>query len=324
MKIALLINQKNMEKYSNKGDLRSSWELIHLGNGDVADSDIIATGAEVVVADAVNPVSAAVINAMPQLKLIHSQGVAYNLIDCQVAKEKGVFVCNNAAVNAGAVAEHAIMLMLVLLRRFTESQIQVRAGKQIDFKNSCFENGLPELYGKRIGIIGLGAIGKELVKRLTPFGCRFCYNDAVPIADSLGAEYVSKEEIFKSCDIISLHAPVLPSTINMINDESLAMFKPGAILINTARGELIDQEALCRALESGSLGGFGADTLSPEPVRLDNPLLKLSPEAEKKVALTPHVAGITAESFMRMYSNIWRNIASVEDGKRPINIVNGL
>jgi phosphoglycerate dehydrogenase-like enzyme len=172
--------------------------------------------------------------------------------------------------------------------------------------------------------VGLGAIGKELVTRLTPFGCSFSYNAAVPVADSLGADYVTKEELFKTCDIISLHAPVLPSTINMINEDTLSTFKAGAILINTARGELIDQEALCRALISGKLGGFGADTLSPEPVKLDNPLLNLPAEAAKRVALTPHVAGITAESFMRMYTNIWANIASVEDGKKPINIVNGL
>ena len=215
------------------------------------------------------------------------------------------------------------MLMLVLLRRFTESQIQVRAGKQIDFKNSCFENGLPELYGKRIGIIGLGAIGKELVKRLTPSAAVSAIT-TLYLLPTVWAPNMYPRKKFLNPAILSACMRRCSSTINMINDESLAMFKPGAILINTARGELIDQEALCRALESGSLGGFGADTLSPEPVRLDNPLLKLSPEAEKKVALTPHVAGITAESLMRMYSNIWRNIASVEDGKRPINIVNGL
>ncbi len=115
-----------------------------------------------------------------------------------------------------------------------------------------------------------------------------------------------------------------PETINMINDEALSRFRPGALLINTARGELVDQEAVCRALISGRLGGFGADTLSPEPVTLDNPLLKLPPETAKRVALTPHVAGITSGSFERMYRNIWKNIRLVSEGGRPENIVNGL
>jgi phosphoglycerate dehydrogenase-like enzyme len=324
VKIALLINRKNMEQCSLPGDIPGGWELIHLGNGAVDEADIVATGADVIVADAIRPVSSNVIRSMPKLKLIHSQGVAYNLIDCKAAAERGVYVCNNAGVNAGAVAEHAVMLMLVLLRRFTDSQAYVLAGRQIDFKNSCFENGLPELGGRCAGIIGMGAIGRELTKRLKAFGCDVSYNDCAPVGDSMGAVFVSQEDIFRNCDIISLHVPVLPSTVGMINDSVLDKLKPGAILINTARGELIDQEALCRALTSGKLGGFGADTLSPEPVTTDNPLLSLPPAALKKVALTPHIAGITSESFIRMYKNIWKNIALVADGKRPCNVVNGI
>ncbi len=324
MRIALLINRKNMEKYSSPEDMGKGWELVHLGNGEVPEEELIATDADAIIADAVRPVSAKVIESMPRLRLVQSQGVAYNLIDCKAAAERGVYVCNNAGINAGAVAEHAIMLMLVLLRRFSESQSYVYAGRQIDYKNLCFEDGLPELEGRRVGIIGLGAIGRELAKRLSAFGCRIVYNNRSPAADSLGAEFAEKEELFRTCGIISLHAPVTPETLRMIDDGALEKFRPGAILINTARGELIDQEAVCRALVSGRLGGFGADTLSPEPVAADNPLLKLPPEAARRVALTPHVAGITSEAFIRMYRNIWRNIALVAEGGRPLNVVNGL
>ncbi len=322
MNITLQINQANMDAYSDPSMIRPDWKLVNLGNAAVSDEAVAETEPEVLIVDAVTPVTAELIEKLPKLKMIHSQGVAYNRIDTEAAKKRGIYVCNNAGVNAVSVAEHAVMLMLASLRRLCESQESVYAGHQIDFKNRMFSDALPELYGKKVGIVGYGAIGKELAKRLSAFGCELFYYDVVKTADPIA--YLPLNELLSSCDIITLHVPVLPSTTGMINEETLKLLKKNAVLLNTARGELVDQEALKKALEEDRIGLFAADTLSPEPVLPDNPLLNLSEKAAKKVLLTPHIAGFTAGSFERTYRNIWKNTAAVQDGLHPDFVVNGL
>ncbi len=324
MNIVLRINKANMNAYSDPAAIRAGWALTHLGNGDVPNEAVIAARPEVLIVDAVTPVTAELIGKLPELKLIHSQGVAFDKIDCAAARERGVYVCNNAGVNAAAVAEHAVMLILAALRRLLPSQEAVFAGEQMAFKSSCFSDALPELLGKRVGILGYGAIGRELKKRLAAFGCALFYNDVVRAKDETGIVYLEREELLRTCDIVSLHVPVLPSTRGMMNEEALALLKPGAILVNTARGALVEDLAVRAALESGALGAYAADTLDPEPVTADNPLLSLSPAACARVVFTPHVAGLTVGSFRRTYQNIWRNVAAVEDGERPGFVVNGV
>jgi lactate dehydrogenase-like 2-hydroxyacid dehydrogenase len=322
MKIALLINRENFETYSPPAP--EGWELVHLGNGEPDTDRLAAAGADVLVVDAIMKIGPEIIKAVPNLKLVHSQGVAYNGIDLAAAARAGVYVCNNAGVNAQAVAEQAVLLMLALLRKFRPFEDMVYAGRQMEAKTACFKNGLPELGSMRVGIVGLGAIGRATAERLGAFGCRVSYCSRTKKPDS-GIEYLPLEELYASSDIVSLHAPVTPETENMINDKSLKQFKPGAILINTARGELVDHEAAARAIVSGRLGGFGADTLSPEPVAADNPFLAALPaEYRDRVALSPHVAGITAGCFIRAYGNIFRNIAAIERGERPDCVVNGI
>lgn len=321
MNLTLYISESNMAAYSNPADLRPDWKLTHCVWND---DEIVASNPDALIVDAITPVTAELIAKLPNLKLIHSQGVAFDRIDCQAAKERGIYVCNNAGVNAVAVAEHGVMLILATLRKLVESQEAVFAGKQEAYKLSCFGNSPDELYGKKVGIIGFGAIGRELAKRLAAFGCELYYNDVFRAKDESLAAYMERDEILKQCDIISLHVPVLPSTEKMINDETLAMMKPDAILLNTARGALIDDEAVKRALTEGRLGAYVTDTLYPEPVTLDNPLLNLEPQARARVVYTPHTAGLTSGSFKRTYRNIWTNVALVEDGQRPNFVVNGL
>lgn len=321
MNLTLCISEANMAAYSNPADLRPDWKLTHCAWND---EEVIASNPDVLVVDAVAPVSAELIAKLPNLKLIHSQGVAFDRIDCAAAKEHGVYVCNNAGVNAVAVAEHGVMLILAALRNLVASQEAVFAGNQMAFKSSCFSNAPAELYGKKVGIIGFGAIGRELAKRLAAFGCKLYYNDVFRAKDESLVTYMERDEILRQCDIISLHVPVLPSTEGMINDETLAMMKPDAILVNTARGALVDAEAVKRALTEGRLAAYATDTLHPEPVTEDNTLLHLEPQARERVVFTPHTAGLTRGSFERTYRNIWSNVALVEDGKRPNFVVNGL
>ena len=322
MKIALLINRENFEKYAR--NTPPGWDLIHMGNGEPNTERVIATGADVLVADAVMKIGRELIVNMPKLKLIHSQGVAFNGIDLDAAKDAGVYVCNNPGINACAVAEQAFMLILSLLKNYSRYEAMVLDGNQMDAKSECFREGLSELYGMTVGIVGLGAIGTELASRLKAFGCRLLYHNRNRKPDC-SIEYAELSELYAVSDIVSLHVPVTVETERMINAQSIPGFKKGALLINTARGELLDYSAILDALGSGRLGGFGTDTLSPEPVLQDNPFLTALPESLRyRVALSPHVAGITAGSFLRTYAHIFANIAALEKGERPDSIVNGM
>ena len=323
MKIAMLINRENFEKYSSWGD--AGWELIHLGNGGVDKDRLISTDADVLIVDAIVRVGPDVIANMPKLKLIHSQGVAYNAIDLDSAASRGVYVCNNAGMNARAVAEQAVLLILSLIKSFRRNEDMVYNGRQMEAKTGCFEDGLPELYGKSAGIVGMGAIGRELCALLKAFGCRVIYHTRRGDAGIPDAEYLPPEELYAQSDVVSLHVPVTPDTTCMINEETLKLFKHGSILINTARGELIDHTAVVDALISGRLGGFGTDTLAPEPVTPDNDFLRALPDGLRdRVALSPHIAGITAGFFIRAYAHIRKNIEAVAVSGKPDCVVNGL
>ncbi|MDR0839554.1 MAG: hypothetical protein LBN99_07970 [Oscillospiraceae bacterium] len=320
MKIALLVNRESFDKYSKT--LPDGWEGIHLGNG-VPDADALAaTGAEAMVVDAMTKIDADIIGRMPKLKLIHSQGVAYNGIDTAAADAAGVYVCNNAGVNDRAVAEQAILLILALLKNFRSNEDAVYAGRQIETKTAYFMGGITELGSCHVGVVGMGAIGRALAERLAAFGCRLSYFNRTQKPDC-GVPYLPLEELYAECDVVSLHVPVSPETENMVNAETLKKFKRGAILVNTARGELMDHEAVVAALVSGQLGGLAADTLAPEPVLLDNPVIASLPvELRSRVALSPHVGGITADCFIRSFEHIWENIAALERGERPDCVVN--
>jgi len=324
VKAALLINRENFEKYTNWED--TGWELVHLGNNAPASSGVIATGADVIVADAITKIGPDIIENMPELRLIHSQGVAFNAIDIESARNAGVYVCNAAGENARPVAEHAVMLILTLLKSFRHNEDMIYGGRQMEAKMASFKDGQPELFGRKVGIVGYGAIGRRLASMLRPFGCELCYFDTRlvdPEKDSI--PFMPLEKLFGECDVISLHVPVMPETENMVNAESLKLFKRGAILINTARGELMDHKAVADALISGRLGGLGADTLAPEPFLPDNPIISGLPEdIRRRVALSPHIAGITSGFFIRAYAKIKQNIEAISRGDRPENVVNGL
>ena len=323
MKVALMINRENFEEYSNWKD--AGWDLLHFGNGEPNIESIIATGADVLVVDAIMKIGPDIIDNMHGLKMIHSQGVAFNAIDIDSARKTGVCVCNCAGVNAKPVAEQTVLLILALLKSFRWGEDMVYSGRQMEAKTACFKSALPELGGLTVGIVGFGAIGRILASMLAPFGCKLVYYTRSGNCGADDLTFMPLEELYACSDIISLHVPVTPETTNMIDSKSLTLFKRGSILINTARGELMDHSAVVEALRSGQLGGLGADTLAPEPFLLDNPILcDLPEELRRHVALSPHIAGITAGTFVRVYDRIKKNIKAIADGRRPECIVNGL
>ena len=327
MQILILTSKQRVEKFSDLNSLPSEWELVFLPAGS-SDDEIITAGkdADFIFADAIAPVSGAVIERMPNLKLIHSEGVGFNYIDTEAARKANVFVCNNAGANARAVAEQAVLLMLALMRRLAQGDEMVRTGRQIQAKENFIMDGITELGSCQVGIIGLGAIGKATARLLNAFGSEvFYYNRRQsPEAEACNARYVPLETLVETCDVVSLHLPVTPETTHLVDDNFLGRMKPSALLINTARGEVVDQNALARALVDNRIAGAGLDTLDPEPVTMENPLLGLPETVRYKLVFSPHIGGTTIGMFSRAHRMVWNNIRAVAEGERPENIVNRL
>lgn len=327
-RVLILTSTKRVGKFSDLSDLPDDWELFY-GEELINDNDIltVARDADFIFADAVREVSKNLIDNMPNLKLIHSEGVGFNKIDVDAAQEKGIYVCNNTAANSEAVAEHTILLMLSLQRRLLEGDQMVRSGRQIQAKGSFILDGIPELGSCHVGLVGMGSIAMETAKRLKPFDSKLSYfnrSRKIAVENELGLNYLSLEELCQQCDIISLHLPVTPETTGLINMNLLSLMKPTALLINTARGELVVQEDLVAALINGQIAGAGLDTMYPEPVTPDNPLLNLPEACHYQLLFSPHIAGTTKQAFEKMHRTVWSNILTVSKGNRPINIVNGL
>ncbi len=326
-KILILTSQKRVQKFYDLSTLPPDFELIW-GEAAQTDEEVLALcgDADVIFADAIRPVGKNLIEKMPNLKLIHSEGVGYNAIDTIAARKRNVFVCNNAAANAAAVAEHAVMLMLGLQRNLLKGDAMVRAGKQIEAKGAMLLEGVHELGPCRVGLIGFGSIAQATAKLLDAFGCGICYysrSEHPNEAKQYNAEFLPLNELLSSCDIVSLHVPATEETFGMINRDRLSLMKPNALLINTARGEVVVQEDLAQTLIDGTIAGAGLDTLFPEPVRDDNPLLHLPQECAYRILFSPHIAGATAEALQAMHHSVWNNILAVTQNKRPVNIVNG-
>jgi lactate dehydrogenase-like 2-hydroxyacid dehydrogenase len=300
-------------------------EPVFVGSFPRVEEVLAHADADFIIADAVAKVGGDIINAMPNLKLIHSEGVGYEGFDTEAARRRGIYVCNCAGVNAGAVAEQAILLMLAVLRRFVEGDGMVRAAKQIQAKERYILDGLNELGAMTVGLVGLGAAGKETAKRLRAFGSEVFYTGRRRKSEDeereCGVKYMPPDDLLASCDIVSLHIAANSETFHYIGESELRRMKPGAILINTARGELVDEEALVRALKEGIISGAGLDTLKPEPVRPDNPLLNLPEELRGKVTFSPHIAGTTIQCFRRAHRMIWQNVCACAAGKIPKNTV---
>ena len=276
--------------------------------------------------DAITPVSAQAMDLLPQVKLIHSEGVAYSAIDTAAAKERGIYVCNNAGCNAAPVAELAIMLMLMLTRLALPAHRAVREGRQIQFKENIMQEGGLELGELSVGLVGFGDIGQAAARRLKPFGCPLYYyaphRRPEALEEELGASYLPLEELAARCDVVMLACSVNESTKGMVNRDFLARMKSGAFLINTSRGELIDNLALREALLEGKIAGAGLDTIAPEPTPADHPLVDLPEHVRDRVICTAHLGGITEGSFRRAHTNIWNNVRLILEGKRPNHVVN--
>ncbi|WP_135466114.1 2-hydroxyacid dehydrogenase [Crenalkalicoccus roseus] len=256
--------------------------------------------------------------AARRLRLYQLLSAGYDNCDIEAARRAGVPICNNGGANATAVAEHAMMLMLAVCRRLVWQHESVVAGRWRG--NAPGQAGLFELRGRTLGIVGLGTIGRKVARLANAFGMQVIYFDIRRLTeaeeDALNVRFRLLREVLRAADILSLHVPLTPATRHMIGAAELALMKPGAFLVNTCRGPVVDEAALVAALEGGGLAGAGLDVFDQEPTPPDNPLLRL-----RNVVLTPHLAGPTADNQHARFRNAFDNCQRVARGEAPLWVI---
>jgi len=253
-----------------------------------------------------------------RLKLVQVLSAGYDYVNIAGARKARIPICANGGANSVAVAEHALMLMLAVYRKLVTFHQNVAAGR--------WHQGIPrtvniyEMEGKTVGLVGLGNIGRQVARRVRAFDAQVTYYDvwrrSPQEEEELGVQYAPLDTLLATADIVSLHVPLNESTRHLVNAQALGRMKPTAILINTCRGEVVDERALIEALQQGRILAAGLDTQEKEPPDPHNPLLQLP-----NVTLTPHSAGPTVDSFRKRFHNGYVNVERVAHGQPPLWVI---
>ena len=258
------------------------------------------------------PCTAAMIEAAPRLRLIQKIGVGVNTIDLEAAKARGIPVCNLPGTNSRAVAEMTLALMLATLRRVVRFDSGLRAGTWLD---PDLQDGIGELGGRVVGLVGYGSIPRLLAPVLRAMGCTVIFTARTRVT-GIEVEWRSLDALLAEADVVSLHLPLTQETERLIDAGALARMKRGAVLINTARGGLVDQAALTDALKGGQLAAAGLDVFAHEPADASDPLFALP-----NVVVTPHVAWLTTGTFERSFALAAENCRRVTAGEALLHRV---
>jgi phosphoglycerate dehydrogenase-like enzyme len=284
-------------------------EPLRADGHEVAVVDSISVRSEAALIDAlqgmaaslasVEPYTAAVLAETPDLRVISRIGVGYDAIDVDEATRRGIVVCTTPGSNHHSVADLAVGLILVCLRQIVAAAEVVRAGNWVPQRVGV------ELRATTVGIVGTGLIGREVIKRLAGFEPRILAYD------------VSFDDLLRQSDVLTLHAPLLPETRGLIDAAALAKMKPSAYIVNTARGPLVDELALAKALHAGQIAGAALDVFEREPLPSASPLRQAP-----NLILTPHIAGVTQQSRTAMVAMAVQNVARVLRGEAPLFCVN--
>lgn len=290
-------------------------------------ADLLAgvKGADIIVSILTDKIDAEVFNAAgPQLKMVSNYAVGFDNVDVVEAKKRGIIVTNTPTPEVNeSVAEHVVALIFALAHRIVETHEFTRDGKYKGWGPEMLLG--TDVMGKTLGIIGAGAIGSGLARRMKDgFGVKIIYNNPhknEKFEAEFGAEFKEKEELLRESDFVSLHVPLLPTTHHLIDATALAMMKPTAFLINTARGPVVDEAALVDALENGKLGGAGLDVFEGEPNIAADPKVADRLRKLKNVILTPHTASATIETRASMSKQVVKNIEEFLAGEVPENAV---
>jgi len=268
-----------------------------------ADAEVLITNKTLITAEDMS--------ALPQLKYIGVLATGYNVVDIDAAKSHGIVVTNIPAYSTSSVAQMVFAHLLNITQRvgyYADENKQGRWTKSADF---CYwDTPLMELDGKKMGIVGFGNIGQATARIAQAFGMEVCVVTSKEQSSlPAGMKKMELDELFTSCDVVSLHCPLTPTTKEMVNANRLKLMKPQAILINTGRGPLINEQDLADALNEGRIAGAGLDVLSVEPSQKDNPLL-----SAKNCFITPHIAWATKEARIRLMNIAVENLKAYQEG----------
>ncbi|SNS70774.1 D-3-phosphoglycerate dehydrogenase [Anaerovirgula multivorans] len=259
-----------------------------------------------------------VIERNKNLRFIQKWGAGFDTIDIEAAGERNIYVANAPGANAYAVSELAVMHILAVYRNLI---VQHDAMKKGEWTKNTYTDRSYGILGKTVGLIGCGSIGKGVAKKVQAFGATVQYYDAFRMSEleekSLDMKYVELEELLKTSDIISVHVPLIESTRNLINKEKIELMKPTAIIINTARGGIINEGDLIEALKNNRILGAGLDCIANEPVQLGDPILEAP-----NVTLTPHIGGTSADLLIHMVPLMAENIINFEKQQDIKYVVN--
>jgi len=306
----------------NPGDL--SWDALSrfgevtLYQKTESEAEAIARIAdhEIVLTNKV-PITENILNACPNIRLVCVQATGYNIVDHAACARRGIPVCNVPDYGTAAVAQFTLALMLELCHRIGLHDAAVHDGKWCRIANFCFwDTPQMELGGKTLGIIGFGRIGRAVARLAQAFGMKVIACSRSRRENDLSVEYLDLDTLLAQSDFVSLHCPLFAENSRMVNADFIAKMKDGAFLINTARGGLVDEQALADALESGKLAGAAVDVVSEEPMKTYNPLL-----TAPNCIITPHIAWAPRESRQRLLDCCVENVRCFLEG-HPQNVVN--
>lgn len=288
-------------------------------------ADLLRTAAALVI-PAVGPKLDAALLTGSAVKLVQVTGAGVDRLDAEAMKKLGIPVANVAGGSNGALADYCVAAALDRLRRMSWASSEIRKGNYAACRSAMLAASLRGLEGLTVGVVGLGHIGLSVAQAFARMGCALVYFDPVVEESALPVELNARrlplDKLLSEADVVTLHVPLLPVTENLIGATELALMKHDAVLINAARGGVVDEAALAECLTAGKLAGAAVDVYSAEPPPAANPLLALTGEAAERLLLTPHIAGVTRQAWAALFEAAWSNVMRViKDGQTPLNRV---
>jgi len=289
---------------------------------DAAGLATAMKGARALVIPAVGPAVASDLFRGTALKLVQVTGAGLDRVDQATLKAEGIALANVPGGSNAALGEYVVGNAIALSRGFSAATQQILSGNYADHRKAMVSASLRGLGGLTVGLVGMGAIGLSVAQRCRDMGADIVYYDPAPPRDKsalnqLGAQAMDLDALLAHADIVTLHVPLIPATRNLIGADRLALMQRDAILFNAARGGIVDEAALAAALERGHLLGAAVDVYSTEPPTPDNPLLTLSAAAARRIILTPHIAGVSRQSFQHLFAEAWANVTRVLIDAQP-------
>jgi phosphoglycerate dehydrogenase-like enzyme len=274
------------------------------------------------------PIDDELMDLAPHLRFVQVPSVGYERIDVEATRSRGIPCAHVPGHNALSVAEHVFMVTLALLRQLMVADRGIRAGQYAATKAQIMASGAYDLAGRTLGIVGFGRIGRQVARRAIGFELNTLYYDIVRPTPEEEQEYrvtfVEREELLRRADILTVHVPLEASTYHLIGEAELRLLKPTAIVVNAARGPLVDPAPLAQMVQDGLLAGAAVDVFETEPAPDSDPLVRLAMSGCDRVLLTPHLAGVTSESSTRGLYWALANVARFARGEPPLAVVNGV